>query len=210
MSRYEEVPQKQNFFAKVFGTFGRYLKGVGYDFISSFKYNNMKLPGWLIALPGILIGFFLMFHAPVVKSFAWSKAGYDAELGEYVNVTYLNFDFSGIVLFLLMLFGILNIFTAVSVIKKKNLGSVITATITTVVVVVCGALYLYLLFYCKSLVDAGKVTIKDSLGNTLDRMDLGFNHIMSIFSIILSMVSSILGVILGYIFYDRTYEKVDR
>lgn len=209
-SRYEEVETKQNPVAKAFKTFGKYLKGVGYDFISSFKFNNMKLPGWLIAVPGVFIGFFLMFHAPVIRSFGWQWRGYDEELGEIVTRKYLNFDFSGIVLFLLMLFGILNIFTAVSVMKKKNLGSVVVATFTTLVIVVCGALYLYLVFYFKSLVDTGKVIIKDSNDVVMTSLKLDYNYIMSISSVAISMVSSVIGVVLGYIHYDRTYEKVDR
>ncbi len=207
-SRYEEMPQKQNPFVRVLKMFGKYLKGVGYDFITSFKFNNMKLPGWLIALPGVLIGFFLMFHAPVIKSFGWTARQFDGS--GIVTVSYLDFDFSGIVLFLLMLFGILNIFTAASVMKKKNLGSVITATITTFVIVVCGALYLFLIFYFKNLVDNGSVTILGDNNEPLERLDFDINYIMSILSVVISMVSSVAGVVLGFIFYDRTYEKVDR
>ncbi len=62
LSRYEEVQTKQNPFAKALKMFGNYLKFVVRDFIASFKYNNMKLAGWLIAIPGIFIGFFLEYH----------------------------------------------------------------------------------------------------------------------------------------------------
>ena len=209
MSRYEEVPQKKNPFAKVFGMFGKYIRGVLYDFFTSFKFNNMKLPGWLIALPGVLIGFFLMFHAPVIKSFAWNADEFVPGEG-IVEVSYLDFDYSGIVVFLLMLFGILNIFTAASVMKKKNLGSVIVATITTLVIVVCGVLYLYLIFYYQSLVNSGTITVLDNNHNPVTELNFDTKYIMSILSIVISMVSSVVGVILGFIFYDRTYEKVDR
>ena len=51
-SRYEEVPQKENPFAKIFKTLGQYLKEVFLNFIQSFKYNNMKLAAILAAIPG--------------------------------------------------------------------------------------------------------------------------------------------------------------
>ena len=57
-NRYEEVEKKENVFAKAFKAFGKYLARVWKDFIASFRYNNMKLAGWLIAVPGIFIGFF--------------------------------------------------------------------------------------------------------------------------------------------------------
>ena len=63
-NRYEEVPQKENVFAKAFKTFGKYLKGVAVDFVNSFKYNNMKAAAIFIALPGIFLGFFLSSHIP--------------------------------------------------------------------------------------------------------------------------------------------------
>lgn len=212
ISRYEETPKKENPIVRVFKAFGKYLKGVLYDFIASFKFNNMKLPGILIAIPGILIGFFLVWHAPVVKELSFSgKDVWDAEAMEFIPTKYLEFDFSGIVLFIMMLVSLLNIFTALNVMKKKNLGSVVVSTITTLIITVSGVLYLWLIFYFKGLVDAGDVVPGNAdLVDANGKLIMSTNYVMSIVSVGISIVSSIVGVVLGYIFYDRTYEKVDR
>lgn len=66
-NRYEEVPQKENKFAKAMKTLGHYFKFVFIDFINSFKYNNMKLAAILFAMPGILLGFFMFAHVPTIR-----------------------------------------------------------------------------------------------------------------------------------------------
>ncbi len=203
-NRYEEVEKKENKFVGGLKYFGKYLARVWKDFIASFRYNNMKLAGWLIAVPGIFIGFFLQWHAPVVKQLAFNYSVYEGE--EVVEKSYLFFDYTGIALFILMLAGILNIFGAASVMGKKNLGSVVRATIFTGIIVIAGIMYLYAIFYYQDLVNQGKI-------NTgIDNFSIWseFNFLMAIISIIVSMVASIAGCVLGFIRYDRTYEKVDR
>ena len=196
-SRYEEVPQKENSFKKVLAYFGKYLKGVFLDFLSSFKYNNMKLAAILVAIPGVFLGFFLRFHAEVVNHVV-----YDLGDGTLYNMP---FDFTGLVLFILMLFGILNIFGAVSMSNKKNLGSVIVCTLSSAVIIICGALYLYALFTFLSGYNGG-----DGVIRVADPIEVDGNWYVSIASIIISMVTSLAGCVLGFINYDRTYEKVDR
>lgn len=203
-NRYEEVEKKQSKVAAAFKGFGKYIARVWKDFIASFKYNNMKLAGWLIAVPGIFIGFFLQWHAPTVKQLAFN---YSTVVGEdIVTKSYIGFDFTGIALFVLMLAGILNIFGAAAVMGKKNLGSVVRATIFSSIIVIAGILYLYAIFFYGSLVSQGKINTGTDgwtvFGDT--------NFLMSIISVIVSMVSAIAGCILGFIKYDRTYEKVDR
>lgn len=195
----ENNKKEHNGFVKAMLLLGTYISNIWFDFIQSFKYNNMKLPGWLIAMPGIFIGFFLKFHAPVVKGLSYVQT--DIVDGSIVEINYLGFDFTGIVLFVLMLFGILNIFTAAGVMGKKNLGSVVTATITTAIICVCGALYIYAIFFYKALIDA-RIIVADFVWNT--------DYILSLSSIIFSMVTSVAGCVLGYIFYDRNYEKDER
>ena len=183
--------------------FVTYLKNLWYDFRTSFKYNNMKLAGILVAIPGIFLGFFLTLHANVVTKMSLTTAHFDEAKEEIVQVSYLKpFDFSALVLFLMVLFGILNIFTSVTMSSKKNLGSVVLATITTSLIVICGALYLYSIFFYLSLLNANKI----GTANNFYTKDL----YISIASVIVSIVTSIAGVILGFIRYDRTYEKVDR
>lgn len=200
-NRYEEVPQKENVFAKIFKTLGSYFANVFKDFITSFRYNNMKLAAILVAVPGVFLGFFLHWHAIVVNQVAYRTGQFD-EAGNAILYG-MPFDFTGLVLFILMLFGILNIFSSVTMSNKKNLGSVVTCTITSTVIVIAGALYLYALFTFIAGYNNGSIPMKTEF--TLD-----VNWIISIISIIISMVASVAGVVLGFINYDRTYEKVDR
>ena len=207
-NRYEEVEKKENGFVKVLKLFGSYLARVWKDFIASFRYNNMKLAGWLIAVPGIFIGFFLKWHAPAVKQMTFVYSTLDEESFKQINVNAIGFDYTGIILFVLMLAGILNIFGAASVIGKKNLGSVVRATVFTGIIVICGALYLYAMFLFNSLVQNGTINVKTDSGTWNIWSDTNF--LVSMISIIVSMVTSIVGCVLGFIKYDRTYEKVDR
>jgi hypothetical protein len=113
-----------------------YFRGMKYDFIQSFKYNNMKLAGLLILIPGAIFGFFLTFHTVVVNSIS-----VDATDGAQFMA-----DLSGFELFMMMLFAILNIFTGFSVMNKRNLGSVIAASVTSALVVAAGVMYFVTVF----------------------------------------------------------------
>lgn len=221
-NRFEEVPQKENVFAKIFKTFGKYLKGLGFDFVNSFKYNNMKLPALLIAVPGVFLGFFLGYHSKVIGDVAFSISGTaDTKFAGGACSYKIGFDYTGIVLFILMLLGILNIFGAVTMSGKKNLGSVLLCTLSTLAIVVCGSLYLFALFtYREGSITKLKVNGDSVYDETLKlyrtyitstkKFKMNNDWIISIFSVILSMVCSVVGCVLGFIFYDRTYEKVDR
>lgn len=214
----QEVKQ-QNFFVK-------YLKGIGYDIIQSFKYNNMKLAGLLILIPGAIFGFFLTFHTTVVNNIT-----VDTTNGQ----SYMT-DLSGLMLFLMMLFGILNIFTGFSVMNKKNLGSVILALITSIIMIVAGIIYFVIVFrwmggvndYYAQLDKVVLETGRDA--NTVKPLLLeggeyyvyaipaakrvseffSIDYVLSLGSVGLCMVSSVVGIIFGFKNYDRNYEKVDR
>lgn len=179
----------------------KYIKYLFVDFFTSFKYNKMKLAGWLVAIPGIFLGFFLTFHIPVVNAFAFTGT-VTSSTGALITRTYFP-DISGIILFILVLFGILNLFTAFNMMSKKNLGSVVTATITTVVILVVGAIYLYMIFLFASLVANGSVKLSNNQTFTWST-----NYIMSVGSVVISMIASVVGVILGFIFRDKNYKKV--
>ena len=207
-NRYEEVEKKQNPVVSCFKGFGKYIARVWKDFIASFRYNNMKLAGWLIAVPGIFIGFFLQWHAPAVKQMAFDIVTIDEESFRQIKTSAIGFDYTGIALFVLMLAGILNIFGAASVMGKKNLGSVVRATIFTGIIVIMGAAYLFAIFFYNSLVQKGDIVV--TTDGTSWSIWQDTNFIMSIISIIISMVAPVVGCILGFIKYDRTYEKVDR
>ena len=164
-----------------------------------------------------------------------------------INAPGMPFDYTGVVIFFLMLFGILNIFCALGLSGKKNLGSVITSTIITSLMVVLTVLYLYAIFYFIRITTEGDNIIpsltlievapmeyvsdysqvyeqlldgtwvlsdKDLYQNKVFIMDnltpFYDNYLTSIISICVSDILSIVGCVLGFIFYDRTYEKVDR
>ena len=177
-----------NAFVKALKIFGQFIRNIFFDFFTSFKYNHMKLPGILVALPGVFIGFFLSAHIETINMMVLDKEG----------TTY-----AGAFIFILMLFGILNIFTAASMMGKKNLGSVVTATITTAVILGVGAVYFWNFFYSYDLLTAGKVNLNAAV-------EVSTSNYISLIFVGISMASSLAGVILGYIFYDRTYEKVNR
>lgn len=208
-SQPEAEEKKDNKFIKVMKMLGRYFKNVFLNFVESFKYNNMKLAAILVAIPGLLLGFFLNFHYEIVIKLAYTYVRVDeSTLTMYKQqAPGMPFDYSGIVLFALMLFGILNIFSAVGMSGKKNKKSVILATVLTALIIVCGIMYLYAIFYCLYLVNLPDthpyhVTIK---GFTID-----LNFIMSCISVIGSIVCSVAGCILGFIHYDRNYKEVKR
>ena len=271
-NRYEEVPQKENVFLKILKMFGTYLKNLFYDFFTSFKYNNMKLAGYLVAVPGVFIGFFMGLHANLVNGITYAifKVG-DAD--EFLANYKFSFDFSSLSLFMMMLFGILNIFTAAQMMGKKNLGSVVVATITTVGILVSGALYIYAIVsylqgvalyreggpaidaYLAEFARIDKLTQTTGAAEALEKynvvlgadgvayefsslekfqnflrqqyciehaLEIGIpiqadsdkitntDLVLSLGSIGISMLCPVIGCILGFIKYDRFYEKVVR
>lgn len=237
-NRYEEVPQKQGKFKRAFKGFGRWFKFVFVDFFNSFKYNNMKLAGLLILIPGAIFGFFLNFHALSIRDINLTSTKGNGDL--YNGL----FDYSGLVLFGLMLVCILNIFAGFSLMNKKNKGSVIVCLITTVLIIGLGVLYIYLLmtYYNggNKFYDAVEGLLKnhpelfteyaddpDKAANAARKLVsteggeyyvyaiqaskrpvMDGNWFLSVGSIVFCMISSVAGVVLGFIKYDRTYEKV--
>lgn len=205
LNRYEEQPAKENMFVKVLKMFLQYLKNLGYDFITSFKYNNMKLASILVAVPGVIFGFFLNAHSAVLAKLQFSREEIviTEEFFGTVEVFApgMPFNFSGILIFIMMLCGILNLFNSVTLSGKKNLGTVVMCTIWTAVFIIAGALYFYSIFYYKSLCDTKWVP-----------KDFAFtgDMIFSLITVILSAIAAVAGCVLGFIRYDRTYEKVDR
>lgn len=183
--------------------FKKWWKNFFLGIVQSFQYNRMKLPGLLVAVPGIFLGFFLKFHSTVVLGVTFSgKATYDPVTDSIVQEVLIKpFDFMGISMFLLVLLGILNLFTAASMMSKKNLGSVVVSTITTALILISGILYFYCIIHYFNLKNSGQVSASFGMCSDL---------IVSMITVGISMVTSLVGVILGYIFYDRTYEKVDR
>ena len=120
------------------------------------------------------------------------------------KVKILPFDFSGMAIFFLTLFGFLNVFVSLDLSKKKNLGSVVKAGLTTLGIVAFGALYIYSIFATENAIKSGGLKL-NNITTIIDK-----NAIISISMVIASAAISVIGIILAFINYDRTYEKVDR
>ena len=119
------------------------------------------------------------------------------------TVKLIPFNYSGMILFVLMLLGILNIFFSLSVSGKKNLGSVIKASVTTAGILICSIFYIIAIVATENAIKDKTSGLVVSVTTIIDT-----NAIMSITFIILSVIASIAGCVLGFIYYDRNYEKV--
>lgn len=156
--------------------------------VDSFRYNPCKLPGILVLLPGVFIGFFLGIHS---------------EVQFFVNKEINEFDFSGLYMFVLVLFGCINIFNGITLMSKRNLGTAITSLVCSLIITVVGILWIERIFYSKYLVDTGI----HNLGNK-EGYVLGSNEILSMVSVGLSILCSLAGSILGYFKRNKNYKKV--
>ena len=185
-----------------------FFKNLYLDIVASFKYNNMKLSGMLICVPGVMLGFFINFHYQIIKTLSYkveTEEYFDAALGQWVggDIVSLIPDFSAVCFFALMLFGTLNVFTGFGCMGKKNKGSVISAAVTTGAIVLFSLVYLFYIFFYLYLQETGQV-------GSLNPLGLGnINFIMVLLSVFISVGCSIVGVILGYINYDRSYNAKD-
>lgn len=130
--------------------------------------------------------------------------GSGLETKELRQVDLIPFDFSGIAIFVLTLFGFLSVFISLELSKKKNFGSVIKALLIFIVIAAVGALYIYSMVATNNALASGNLKLQ----NVTTIFDT--NGIISMVSVIASVVFSLAGLILSFINYDRTYEKVDR
>lgn len=213
-NRYEEVPKKENKVGKAFKNFGTYLKLIFKTQVESFKYNKMKLPGLMLAIGGIIIGLFLSAHAATIKQLTYTVSTFDDSVKTAEGFTVISkstgllpgmpYDYTGIVIFLLMLLGILNIFIALNVSNKQNLGSVVSATIISLVMVGLSIAYIYAVMYFKSSVDNGSIVLDMEAGYKTNFLA---NYMTSIVVLIIADVLSLVACVLGFIHYNRAYEK---
>ena len=212
-SRYEEVPKKENKVGKAFKNFGTYLKLIFKTQVESFKYNKMKLPGLMLAIGGIIIGLFLSAHAATIKQLTFTVSQVsEPEVVDGVTTIIkstgllpgMPYDYTGIVIFVLMLLGILNIFVALNVSNKQNLGSVVSATIITLIMVGLSIAYIYAINYFKSSVDGGLINVDVEAGYKTNFLA---NYMTSMVVIIIADVLSLVACVLGFIHYNRAYER---
>ncbi len=131
-------------------------------------------------------------------------AGSNLRSSAQETVYIIPFDFSGMAIFFLTLLGFLNVFISLELSKKKNLGSVIKAALLTAAIVIIGGLYIYAIVATDNALKSGE--LKLSTATTM----FDTNCIISISVVIAAAVFSLAGLVLAFINYDRTYEKVDR
>ena len=128
---------------------------------------------------------------------------------EVKKVHILPFDFSGLCIFFLTLLGFLNVFLSLELSKKKNFGTVMKCLATTLLILGIGALYIYCLVATNSHLGEGKLLLLDNKNQVIKTV-FDSNAIISIVTVCASGLFSVAGLILAFINYDRTYEKVDR
>lgn len=152
-----------------------YLKNIGYDIKRSISENPNIIWFFLIGLPGIFIGLFLTQHINASKC--------------------LNEDFawSGLEIFIMELAGCLDIVWGFGVMKKKNWKSIICALITTVVIVVCGSLWISNFFRMDGVFSSTNNYKNDA--------------ILSIVTVSISMIVPTIGSIASIFTRDKNYKK---
>ncbi|MDE6013647.1 MAG: hypothetical protein K2G50_01735, partial [Anaeroplasmataceae bacterium] len=182
----EPAEKDENIVITLLKTFGKYLYGIFLNIVDAFRYNHCLLPGLLILLPGLFIGFFLGVHTKVL---------FLVKPGEI--------DLSGVMMFILVLFGCINIFNGVSFISKKNLGTIITSSICSAVIVVCGIFWIQRIFYSSKLIANGTHIITG-----MDKYPMDKYVIISIIAVLLSILCSLAGCIIAFFTRNKNYKKV--
>ena len=212
-SRYEEVPKKESKIAKAFKTFGHYVKMVIITTLESYKYNKMKLPGVLLGIGGIIIGLFLNYHAQTIKQLTYTVSEVSTieqldgtiRMIKYTGlVDGMPYDYTGTVIFVLMLLGILNIFIALNITNKQNLGSVVSATVITILMIALTGAYIYAILFFKQSVDADIIKLDKLAGY---HTNFEASYMVSMVVLVVACVLSVIACILGFIHYNRAYEK---
>lgn len=142
------------------------------DIVDSIKRNPIKIGAYLIAIPGIFIGFFMNVEIETI----------------YKTQT----QWAPLFVFALVLAGMINIFEAFSIISKKNFGSILIASILTGLIVVAGIVYIY--------------EISDGVKSS-PQLEFDSIVIRSFIVITVSMILSVVGCVIAWIFRDKNYKR---
>lgn len=159
-------------FKKVMYMFITYIAILFLDFIDSFKRNPIKIGAWMIAIPGVFIGFLMDYEIDSV---------YHTQDATKAPVF----------MFILILCGMINIFEAFSITKNKNFGSILIATILGAIIIVSGFIYIF------------------DLVTTINDHGYGFigANYGSFITVGVSMLLTIVGIVICWIFRDKSYKK---
>lgn len=172
----EEVTEVQATEIESKNPFKETLQSIIYNFKDSFKYNPCKFAGILIALPGFFMGFFLGVHSKIL---------------------FLNNDFAGLYMFIMVLMGCINVFNGVSVMGKRNLGSIIISFLCSLIITVVGILWIV------AIITSWKADVFLEVPYTLNS-----EHYISMGCVVISILCSLIGCIWAYVKRDKNYKKV--
>lgn len=175
------------------------------NFIDSFKYNPSKLAGWLIAIPGILLGFCLVYHFAASGLFVSYNVNLVAIIKEQHKIDIPVQDLhSNFQLFALIVLGAIALFSAAGVIGKRNLGSSIQSALCSIGIVIFGIFWIMNFYRTDYILNIAKYT-ETASGEVYNMFSK--NNIISQICVYLSMISVVAGTILSFIMRDRTYKK---
>lgn len=181
------------------------------DFFKSFKYNKCKLAGYLIATTGVVIGFFLQIHYESAMHFqvvSDEVVNLWTELSGGELILKKEVDYSGLYMFGMVLCGCVNIFNGVSLMKKKNLGTVITSGLISVLIVFFGVMWIQCFYHTQYLVTTIPTGYSIPYVNLSTPYNIfNGNGIMSMVCVYIAMITSVLGTVLGFINRNKNYKK---
>lgn len=192
--------EKKSFFAVL----GNYFKSIWLSFIDSFKYNPSKLACLFLFVPGILLGFCLKFHFDASKLFATYNETIVEKMAEAGIVHKVQTLHSAFQMFALIVLGAVMMFVAVNVKGKRNLGSTIQAALVTSAIVIFGIFWIMNFYRTNTIYNVDKWT---SLSDGSSYSVTSKTNLISQICVIVSMICSVIGTVLSFIFRDKTYKK---
>lgn len=202
--------KNSNSIGNIFKSFGLNIAHMFIDFFKSFKYNPSKLAGYLVAIPGIIIGFALNIHTDAIDIFCVtndSNVQYWAQYGLNIEA---EVNYSGFILFVLMLAGCINLFNAVNIMKKRNLASAISALVISVIIIVFGIFFITYFYHTDTIMNHSPLGFESTYMNVSEDKSTNVftsNSIISMSFMYISMASSFIGSIWAILKRDKTYKK---
>ncbi|MGM9971717.1 MAG: hypothetical protein ACI35W_04850 [Anaeroplasmataceae bacterium] len=171
------IDNTQNKFLKGFYIFIFYIANIFVDFARGCKRNPSKIAGILIAAPGVFIGFLLGIQIDALYYLSGLK-------------------WAPLALFVLVMFGAVNIFNASSVISKRSLGAFIASVLVTLLIDVFGIIYIV------EVIDA--ISYNTEINSAFE---VTASMIESLISVGVSMLLCTAGCVLAFIFRDKNYQR---
>lgn len=171
------IDKTENKFLKVFYMFIFYIANIFVDFIDGCKRNPSKVAGIMIAAPGVFIGFLLGIQIDALYYLSGLK-------------------WAPLALFVLVMFGAVNIFNASAVIKERSIKSFVISVIVTAIIDIFGILYVI------EMVNAMATNGADDPSFVITA-----SMIESLISVIVSMILCTAGCVFAFIFRDKSFQR---